>query len=138
MPPLTDDSSDSEKQLRQMTEESILQAAHQHASAFLASSAQFLMDSNTKNDLTNKLKKIYSDAARLSYMLWTRRTAMRCLTLHEIRDLSFNSESRDFDPDPLVRWEDRGDDLEDEPITLMVHPILKVYGTDEGRDYDQE
>jgi hypothetical protein len=141
MPPLrndaTDEDADAEKQLRCTTEDSIAQAAGRQASAFLASPARYLIEDNANTVLTNKFNKIYSDAAKLSYMLWTRRTQMRCFTLHEIRHLAFDHENPDFDPDNLVRFEDHEDHLKGKTVTVIVHPLLKVYGTDEAKDYDQ-
>ena len=141
MPPLrndaTDADADAEKQLRCTTEDSIAQAAGRQASAFLASPARYLIEDNANTVLTNKFNKIYSDAAKLSYMLWTRRTQMRCFTLHEIEHLAFDHESPDFDPDNLVRFEDHEDHLKGKTVTVIVHPLLKVYGTDEAKDYDQ-
>jgi len=141
MPPLRNDAThadaDAEKQLRFKTEDLIVQAAGRQASAFLASPARYLIEDNADTVLTNKLNKIYSDAAKLSYTLWTRRTQMRCFTLHEIKHLAFDHESPDFDPDNLVRFEDHEDLLKDKTVTVIVHPLLKVYGTDEAKDYDQ-
>ncbi|PMD38633.1 hypothetical protein L207DRAFT_429984 [Hyaloscypha variabilis F] len=139
MPPLRNDATDAdaEKQLRCTTEDSIAQAAGRQASAFLASPARYLIEDNANTVLTNKFSKIYSDAAKLSYMLWTRRTQMRCFTLHEIKHLAFDHESPYFDPDNLVRFEDHEDHLKGKTVTVIVHPLLKVYGTDEAKDYDQ-
>ena len=139
MPPLRNDATDAdaEKQLRCTTEDSIAQAAGRQASAFLASPARHLIEDNVNTVLINKFNKIYSDAAKLSYMLWTRRTQMRCFTLHEIEHLAFDHESPDFDPDNLVRPEDHEDHLKGKTVTVIVHPLLKVYGTDEAKDYDQ-
>jgi hypothetical protein len=140
-PPLRNDAidadADAEKQLRRTTEDSIAQAAGRQASAFLASPARYLIEDNANTVLTNKFNKIYSDAAKLSYTLWTRRTQMRCFTLHEIKHLAFDHESPDFDPDNLVRFEDHEDHLKGKTVTVIVHPLLKVYGTDEAKDYDQ-
>lgn len=137
MPPIRNASSDAEKQLRSTTEELISKLAARQSSAFLTSPACYLIDQKTKNDFKNKLHKIYNEAARLSYMLWTRRTEMRCFTLHELKNLSFDAESPELDPDALVRFEDHKDHLKDRQVTVMVHPLLKVYGNDEAKDYDQ-
>ena len=138
MPPLRNDASDAEKQLRRMTEDSIALAADRQVLTFLASSASYLIDDKAKTDFQNKLKKIYSDAARLSYMLWTRRTQMRCFTLREIKHLAFDAESSYFDPDSLVKYDDHEGHLIGKTVTVIVHPLLKVYGTDEAKDYDQD
>jgi hypothetical protein len=121
-----------------VTEETIARVADQYASDFLTSPASHLIELDTKTDFTIKLEKIYSEAARVSYMLWTRRTEMRCFTLREIKHLAFDAESPYFDADGLVRYDDHEDHLKDRQVTVIVHPLLKVYGTDEANDYDQE
>jgi hypothetical protein len=138
MPPLRNDISDGEKQLRHKTEEFIGRVAQQQASAFLASPASFLVENATAPDVIYKLNKIYDEAARQSYMLWTRRTEMRCRTLRDIGQPVFDAESPYFDPDSLMRHEDHEDQLKDRPVTVLVHPLLFVGGTDEAKDYDQE
>lgn len=137
MPPLRSDASGAEKQLRCMTEDAIAQAADRQVSDFLATPASYLIENNAKTNFANKLEKIYRDAARLSYMLWTRRTEMRCFTLCEIKDLAFDAESPYFDPDSLVRYDDHEDHLKGKRVTVIVHPLLEVYGTDEAKNYDQ-
>jgi hypothetical protein len=104
----------------------------------LTSPASYLINKETELDFTVKLKKIYTEGARVSYMLWTRRTAMRCFTLQDIKHLTFDAESLYFDPDSLVKYEDHEDHLKDKPVTVIVHPLLKVYGTDEAKDYEQD
>jgi hypothetical protein len=138
MPPLRNNISDGEMQLRRETEESIGRVAHQQASAFLASPASFLVENATKPDAMHKLKKIYNEAARQSYMLWTRRTEMRCRTLRDIEQPVFDAESPYFEPDNLMRHDDHEDQLKNRPVTVLVHPLLFVGGTDEAKDYDQE
>ena len=135
MPPLRNDTSDAEKQMRSRTEGLIAQIADRQASNFLTGPARHLIDNETKTDLTNKLKKIYKEAASVSYMLWTRRTEMRCFTLHEMNHPAFDAESPYFNPDSLVRYDEHEDQLKDKLITVMVHPLLQVYGTDEAKDY---
>jgi hypothetical protein len=138
MPPLRNGISDGEKKLHHTIEEAIARVAQQQATAFLAGPASFLVENNTKSDVVHKLKKIYDEAAKNSYMLWTGRTEMRCSTLRDIEQLSFNAESPVFDPDTLMRHEDHEDQLKDRPVTVLVHPLLEVAGTDEAKDYDQE
>jgi hypothetical protein len=106
--------------------------------AFLASPTSFLIENSTKPVVVQKLKKIYDEAAKHSYMLWTRRTEMRCYTFRNLEQPVFDAESSFFDPDALMRYEDHNDQLKDRPVTVMVHPLVKVAGTDEAKDYDQE
>jgi hypothetical protein len=137
-PPLRDDTSEGEKKLHHDTEKIVAKVAQQQAMAFLASPASFLIENSTKPVVVQKLKKIYDEAAKHSYMLWTRRTEMRCYTLRNIEQQGFDAESPFFDPDALVRFEDHDDQLKDRPVTVMVHPLVQVAGTDEAKDYDHE
>ena len=138
MPPLRNDMPDGEKKLHHSTKEAISGVAKQQATAFLAGPASFLVKNSNKSDVTHKLKKIYDEAASQSYMLWTRRTEMRCSTLRDIERLGFDAECPKFDPDHLMRHEDHEDQLKDRPVTVLVHPLLEVAGTDEAKDYNHE
>lgn len=67
---------------------------------------------------------------------------MRCFTLQELEDgrPTFRVNDPYKVPHTLVRCDDddgHEDELEHKPITVIVHPLLLVYGTDESRDYDQ-
>jgi len=62
---------------------------------------------------------------------------MRCVFLHEMANPTFDAESPFFDPDSLVRYDDHEDGLRGRPVTIMVHPLLEVYGTEEAKDYDK-
>jgi hypothetical protein len=112
--------------------------AQQQVMAFLASPASFLIENRTTPVVMQKLKKIYDEAAKHSYMLWTRRTELRCCTLRNLEQKEFDAESPFFDPDALVKYEDHDDQLKDRPVTVMVHPLVQVAGTDEAKHYDQE
>lgn len=138
MPPLRNDISEGEKKLHDTIEAAIARVAQQQATAFLAGPASLLVENSTKSDVAYKLEKIYDEAARKSYMLWTRRTEMRCYTLKDIGQLGFDAESPCFDPDTLIRYEDHEGQLKDRPVTVLVHPLLQVAGTDEAKDYDEE
>ncbi|KAF4626852.1 hypothetical protein G7Y89_g11302 [Cudoniella acicularis] len=138
MPPLRNEMSDGEKKLHHTIEEAIARVAQQQATAFLAGLASFLVESNTKSDVAHKLKNIYGKTANQSYMLWTRRTEMRCSTLRDVEQPGFDAKCPFFEPDTLMRHEDHEDQLKDRPVTVLVHPLLEVAGTDEANDYDQE
>jgi hypothetical protein len=44
--------------------------------------------------------------------------------------------SKCLDLDTLVNYvDDMQDQLNGRPIVVMVHPVLQVYGTDQGEDY---
>jgi hypothetical protein len=129
--------SDGEQDTRNKTEFLIADAAHQQAMNFLAGPARHLIDTKAKTDFTAKLNKIFNEAASMAYMLWTRRTDMRVYSLHDMGETLFDAESPYFEPDTLVRHDDHDDGLRGRPITMVVHPLLKAYGTDEAKDYDE-
>jgi hypothetical protein len=138
MPPLGNDPSEGEEMLRSTTEECIARVAQQQASEFLAGPASFLIEHKTKTESIYKLKRIYDEAAKQCFLLWTRRSNMKCCTLRDVSPLAFDADSTAFDPDPLVRHDDHKDQLKGRPITLLVHPLLLACGTDEAKDYDQQ
>lgn len=138
MPPLRNNISEGERKLHHKIEEALARVAQQRATVFLTGPASFLIEKNTKSDVTPKLQNIYNEAVKQSYMLWTRRTEMKCSTLRDIEQPGFDVESPFFDPDNLMRPEDHADQLKDRPITVLVHPLLEVAGTDEAIDYDQK
>jgi len=112
----------------------IAKVAELHASRFAASSARHLMDANTAN--IKKLNSIYQEAASVSYMLWTRKVAMSLVTLSDMQSSTFDAEDSRLKPHTMVHPDDHDDKLKGRQITLIVNPLLQVYGTDEGRDYD--
>lgn len=137
LPPLRNDSREGEKALRSWTEGLIAKVINRHASDFLASPARCLIDNKAIANTTKKLKTIYQEAANISYMLWTRRTTMKCVTLQEMGRPIFDVENPYLVPHPLVHPENHEDQLKGRPITVIVHPLLQVYGTDEAKDYDE-
>jgi hypothetical protein len=137
LPLLRNDSREGEKALRSWTEGPIAKVSNRHTSDFLASPAQRLIDNKAIANTAKKLKPIYQEAASISYMLWTRRTTMKCVTLQEMDRPIFDVENAYLVLHPLVHPENHKDELKGRPITLIVHPLLQVYGTDEARDYDE-
>ena len=135
MPPLRH-TSDTETQMRNKTEALIAHVADQHASIFLSSPARHLITSDPKTDFVSKLKQIFNKAATVSYMLWTQRTEMRCHTLHDLNPFAFDPYSARFIPDSLVRCEGQEERFNGRTVTVMVHPLLEAYGTDEAEDYN--
>jgi hypothetical protein len=114
----------------------IAKVAGLHASRFATGSARYLIDTNTAN--IKKLSSIYKEAASVSYMLWTRKTAMRLVTLSDMKNPTFDIGDPRLKPHTLVHPDDHDDKLKGRQVTLIVHPLLQVYGTDEGKDYDKE
>ncbi|RDL35848.1 Uncharacterized protein BP5553_06460 [Venustampulla echinocandica] len=134
LPPLREGNTDGEKGLHERTKGMIAKVAELHASRFAASSARYLIDTNKAN--AKKLSSIYQEAASVSYMLWTRKTAMRLVTLSDMGSPTFNVDNSRLKPHTMVHPDDHDDQLKGRQITLIVHPLLQVCGTDEGRDYD--
>lgn len=143
LPPLRDDASQGEKAVRGWTEGKIATICEQLASNFVAGPARHLIDHNAKGDYGERLRATYHDAATLSYQLWTRRTAMGCFTLRELGNgrPTFRRNDPHMVPHTLVRCGDGNGDHEDQlepkPVSVIVHPLLVVYGTDESTNYDQ-
>jgi hypothetical protein len=133
-PQLRAGNTDGEKGLHQWTKGMIAQVAELHASRFAASSVRYLIDINTAN--IKKLNSIYQEAASLSYILWTRKTAMRLITLSDLGSPTFDVDDSRFKAHTMVHPDDYDDKLKGRQITLIIQPLLQVYGTDEGRDYD--
>jgi hypothetical protein len=137
LPPLRSNSHDGEKELYNWTRGIIATVAKKQAATFMASSARHFISNDAKPDYAQKLEVIYQESATLSYQLWTRRTAMRCYTLRELDHPTFDKDNPQFVPHPQVRYDEHDDLLKGEPIILIVHPLLKFYGTEEGQDYDE-
>jgi hypothetical protein len=136
-PPLGANAQEGERSLRTMTEKLVLDFSKSQASNFMDGAAQYLLDPKCNNDeISKRLKDIYQEAAALSYRLWTQRTTLSCLTLRDIEPQTFDAESEYLKPHPLVRYDEHEDDLKGKPISLIVHPLIQVFGTNEGEDYD--
>ena len=138
MPPVRKDTSDDERKLHDRMNEVLSRVAQEQAEAFLTGPASLLVENSTESTIVHQLQTVYDEAAQQSYMLWTRRTEMRCLTLRDMQLPGFDAESPFFDPDNLMRHEDHEDKMKGWAVTVLVHPILKVAGTDEAENYDQE
>jgi hypothetical protein len=137
LPPLRNDTSNEETELRSWTEELVAKVASRQASNFLRGAARHLINEEAKANCGDKLQAIYREAGTVSYMLWTRRTTMRCYTLHEMGRPLFNPDSQRLAPHTSVKYDNHKDQLKGKPISVLVHPLLEVYGTDDAKDYDQ-
>jgi hypothetical protein len=128
-----------ERRLRTKTEEIIAAVSQTQASNFMDGSARHLLDPNKNNEGSKKrLEGIYHEAATLSYRLWTQRTDLECLTLQDLKRYTFDADNEYLTPHSLVRYDDYEDQLKGQPITLIVHPLLLAFGTDEGKDDESE
>lgn len=133
LPQMTADASKEEKELHEKTVEAIAKAADQQASSFLEGTARYLI----ANEARDKLYAIHREAATMSYTLWTRRTTLKCYTLRNMGHPNFDPDSKYWLSHSSVDYESHEDQLKGKPISVIVHPLLMVYGTDDAEDYDQ-
>jgi len=61
----------------------------------------------------------------------------RLETLRHLHQPTFDPESKDLIPHSSVKFDQFEDQLEGRPITLIVHPLLQLYGTNDAKNYDQ-
>lgn len=137
LPPLRNNTSSQERDVHLWTSELISEVANLQAACFLEGPARHLICDEAKANCGNKLQSIYHTAANISYMLWTRRTTMRCYTLEHFGQPTFNPESKDLIPHSSVKFDQFEDQLKGSPISLIVHPLLRLYGTNDAKDYDR-
>ncbi|KAH6672242.1 hypothetical protein B0J14DRAFT_701332 [Halenospora varia] len=135
LPRLGNNVTDGEKALHHCTEAKIAGLSEKQASNFITGPARHLINAETKVDYSKKIKGIYQEAASLSYRLWTRRTAMKFSGLHELEHPAFDIDDPRLAPHTLVQYDEHEDQLRGRPITVVVHPLLEVYGTDEAENY---
>ncbi|TGO26563.1 hypothetical protein BPAE_0057g00390 [Botrytis paeoniae] len=136
--PPADSASETEMKLHQRTEQMILDEADQQASKFLKGAALYLIRNVALVDAGDKLKAIYREAATMSYKLWSRRTCLSCTTLNNLNYPTFEPYSKYMVAHSSVDYEKHRDLLNGKPISIMVHPCLIVFGTDDAKDYDQQ
>lgn len=83
------------------------------------------------------MKAIYKQAAELSYQLWTRRTVIKGRTLLDMDVQAIIAlDSPYIEPHTLVRYDDHPNHLFGRPFTVVVHPIVESFATEEGDGYD--
>ena len=74
--------------------------------------ASHLINMDIKKEASDKIHNIFQQAARLSYELWTRKTALECYTLQSFRHgMDFDAESSMISPYTLVRYDEHDDQL---------------------------
>jgi hypothetical protein len=136
-PPLRESSTNAEIELHSRTNAQLAKVSEWHAGHFVDGPARHLIHNDTEGQFIQRANAIYRQAAELSFQLWTRRTTIRCVTLREMDRQNFAVDNPYMEPHPLVRYDDHQDQLFGRPISVVVHPIVKAFGTDEGDAYDQ-
>ncbi|APA11419.1 hypothetical protein SS1G_11687 [Sclerotinia sclerotiorum 1980 UF-70] len=107
--------------------------ADSYAEGFAASAARYIFRLDS-SDVISKLHKVYRQAANLSYNLWTRRVHLKITTLEGL-DKMFD----DKDPKTILHTtvtEDE-DKLTGQDITILVHPLVEAYGTEQAEHFDR-
>lgn len=56
--------------------------------------------------------------------------------LKEMGVPTFSIDNPQTVPHSLLRYDEHEDQLEGRPITVIVHPLIQVYGTDAAENYD--
>jgi len=137
-PPLRESSSKAEIEVHSRIDAQIARVSQWHAERFVDGPARHLIHSDDEGQFSQRVIAIYKQAADLSYQLWARRTTIRCITLREMGPLAaFALESPYMEPHTLVRYDDHPDQLFGRPFTVVVHPIVEAFGTDEGEGYGE-
>jgi hypothetical protein len=136
-PPDRYDTSEAEKIMQLRTKEQVVRVADQLALKFLSGPARHLIKSEPNVDFTLKPKKIFNQAALISYTLWTQRSDMQCRTLRDLAPLTYDSNSSQFTLDGLVKYDGQEEGLNGSKVTVLMHPLLEVYGNNEAEDYDK-
>jgi hypothetical protein len=138
-PQLRGSSTDAEINLHSLTDSQIVKVSEWHAERFIDGPAHHLIQSDSEGQFIQRVKAIYRTAAGLSYQLWTRRTAIKCITLRDMEPhASFVLDNPWMEPHTLVRYDDHPDQLSGRLFTVVVHPIVEAFGTDKGEGYDQK
>jgi hypothetical protein len=137
LPQLRDDATSQEKELHRWTSELISNVANLQAAHFMEGPARHLIGDGAKTNPGSKLQSIYQMAANISYMMWTRRATLKCCTLRHLHEPTFHPESKILIPHSSVKYDQFEDQLEGRPISLIVHPLLQLYGTNDAKNYDQ-
>lgn len=62
---------------------------------------------------------------------------MKCTTLKDMGNPTFDPESLHMADHSVIHPDDHEGRLKVQYISVIVYPLLEVWGTDEARDYDQ-
>lgn len=139
-PPIQDDAHPSEKRVKSLTEAKRQKVCSRHATAFLEGPARHLLHTvqeDATSDRVQRLENIFQAAGNLSCQLWTQRTYFECQGLQDLKDELLSIDSEILEMHPLVHLDEAPARLNERPITMVVNPLVKAWGTDEAEDYDQ-
>lgn len=97
------------------------------------------MDQSTLERSGSKLIDMFTEAARLSYEVWSQRAFIDFVDLHELDpcDRVFDLSNPRLKAHSLVRAERHEGGLKGRPIQVVVHPQVDVYGDSNGDNYGE-
>jgi hypothetical protein len=61
---------------------------------------------------------------------------LQVFTLKDLGQVTSDADSKELIPHSSVRYDEFDGQLEGKPITLIVHPLLKFFGTNDAKGYD--
>jgi len=140
--PSSSDPTHEEIDLLQSRDDRMRDIAKARALSFLAGFNLVFIEFFTTQEETitcqENLEAIYFQAAQVAYNLWTRRQTFKVTTLADMGPVTFDADNALMEPHPSVRVDDHQRRLKGRPVTLIMHPLLEVIGTEEGEGFDQE
>ena len=145
LPELRIRSTDAVTVLRDFTQNMIDKVSKARAFYFITTPAGYLFRSDTtapafafSKDM-KRLISYYKTAATLSYELWAQRRIVKCSTLSNLSGLTYDRDSPKQElHSSVVGFDEVDEHLMGKPITLIVHPLLEVYGQrDEPEGYEE-
>jgi hypothetical protein len=114
----------------------ISNAANLQVIHFLEGPARHLMREEAKAKFGSRIRILYQTAAKISFEMWMGKPTLRCHNLRLLGQRAFDPDDKDFIPNSLIRYENFEDQLKGKPISLILHPLLEVYGTNDAKDHD--
>lgn len=100
---------------------------------FFAGIAGKLIEREASKDQLDQLDQLFVRAKNLSLNIWARKSNIICAFTKQLEDEVYAADSR-----RIVAHELFLDDrflLQDKRFSVLVHPLLEVYGTEEGCGY---
>jgi hypothetical protein len=91
---------------------------------------------NADGQCFKDLDSIVQFAGELSYRLWTRRTAVRVMSLPDLCNIPFKVDSAFMKAHPLHRLYEDDDRCDGWFVGVVAHPAVLAYGTSDGKDYN--
>jgi hypothetical protein len=114
---------------------------------FLGGDARVFLDGNANiGDRSDDLREIATRAADLAYRIWTQRSRMAKLDVHDLvaelatkKVLRFQAQSRFLENHPLHRAKLEKDEnaLDGTFVAVVSHPAVVVFDDSEGQDYSK-